>query len=251
MMKTQIKLLGYDLLGDKGNEGIRYVWKNTEKTPLLESASFVNRTKGKSENISGYTSSVSMGCILKHLGYACRFCRTGAVLPYSGMLSAYDIAKENIMMVLIDMKKRSSISVDKNDREFAYMGQGEPGYSYTQLRQAIKLTDMVMDVLEQKVYRHIIATAGIPEMINAVCDDMERGYFASRVTMHFSLHATHERDEIMPINKIYPYQDIIKRLKKFSDLTDEKVCIGVLLFNEFKGKKQNKNFLRITQITAD
>ena len=123
-MKTQIKLVGYDLIGQEGSEGIRYVWKDIECRPLLESASFINKTKGVKDNISGYTSSVSMGCILKHLGYACKFCRTGAVLPYSGMLSAYDIAKENLLMVLVDMERPYHIDLSTKKREFAYMGQG-------------------------------------------------------------------------------------------------------------------------------
>lgn len=245
-METQIKLLGYDLLGHCGTEGTRYAWKASERTPLLESASFINKSKGKKEHISGYTTSVSMGCILKPLGYACKFCRTGAVLPYTDMLSAYDIAKENIFMVLMDMKNPYNINSKYNQREFAYMGQGEPGYSYAQLRLAIKITDYAMKVLEQQVYRHIISTSGIPEMIYAVTNDIKNHYFDSKITLHYSLHSTTARDKLMPINRKYPYQDVLNALRGFSTLTGEKVCIGFLLLNDFSCK--NSNFTYTTSV---
>lgn len=245
-MENQIKILGYDLLGQQESEGIRYVWKNDTTPFLLESASFINKTKGKKEDISGYTTSVSMGCVLKSVGYACKFCRTGAKLPYSGMLSAYEIAKQNVFMVLMDLEYAYNGNLINNQREFAYMGQGEPGYSYAQLKLAIKLTDYVMNMLGQKVHRHIISTSGIPEMIYAVSEDVKNKYFDSRITLHFSLHTTSIRDELMPINKKYPYDDVLNYLKKFSMITGEKVCIGFLLLNEFSNK--NREFIYTTSI---
>lgn len=241
-MQTQIKLTGYDFIGEDGNDGIRYVWENERYVPLIESIAFVNKTKGIEGNISGYTTSVTAGCVLKYLGYACKFCRTGAVLPFSGFLSAYDIAKENILMVLMDMEHHHPIDLSTHEREFAYMGQGEPGYSYAQLRLAIKLTDHVMNILGQKVHRHIISTSGVPEMVWAVCDDVKSNYYDSRITMHFSLHSLSLRNQLMPINSKYPYQEVLNCLKEFSDLSREKVCIGMLLFQNFIPKKERCTF---------
>lgn len=231
---SKLKLRGYDLLGEEGQEGIRYAWKYADNKNLLESAAFVEKTKGMNQNISGYTTSVSLGCILRSIGCPCSFCRTGKMLPFSKMLSAVDIAKQNILMVLTDLNCSDHIELRSNKREFAYMGQGEPGYSYTQVRMAIKITNAVMKTLGQEVHRHIISTSGVPEMIVAFKDDIKNIFFDSRVTMHFSLHATEERDSIMPINCIYPYKSVLGELSPLYNLTGEKPCIGIILFNKFK-----------------
>lgn len=232
-LNSQLKLCGYDLLGNKGEEGIRYAWKYGNKEHLLESAAFIQKTKGIEEQICGYTTSVSMGCILRALGCACRFCRTGKRLPFSNMLTALDITKQNVLMVLTDMNCSDNSMIRTNKREFAYMGQGEPGYSYVQLRIAIKLTDIIMKILNQTVHRHLIATSGIPEMIEAYKKDISTKFFDSRVTMHFSLHATSRRNDIMPINFVYPYTSVLSSLSDIYDLTGEKPCIGIMLLNNF------------------
>lgn len=227
-------LLGYDKLCEGG---IRFVWKDRNYKQLIESASFESKTRNIEQPISGYTTSVSMGCILKSMGYECKFCRTGKKLQFYKLLSAYDIAKQNILMVLVDKKNNL-----KKQREFAYMGQGEPGYSYIQLRQAIRITDYVMNQLDEVVYRHIISTSGVAEMIDALADDLERGYFDSRITLHFSLHNITDRNILMPINQIYSYESLIDKMIKVSKITDEKICIGILLLNKFSPKGYKNNF---------
>jgi len=238
---NRIQLLGFDRLGEKGQDGIRYAWKCDGYTYLLESAAFKNKTKGLQSKISGYTTSVSLGCILKYMGVACKFCRTGRMLPFSTFLSAKEIAKQNVLMVLLDMKSKDKESWQK-EREFAYMGQGEPGYSYTQLRQAIKITDCVLQKLGQNTYRHIISTSGIDEMLMALAHDLETHYFETRVTVHYSLHGTRWRSKVMPINMLYPYEYSLELLKKISAIIDEKICLGVLLLNGFCPDSVNENY---------
>ena len=233
---SRIKLLGYDKLGDSGKDGIRYAWNFKDSNFILESAAFANKTKGSVGDVSGYTTSVGLGCILKHFSCACRFCRTGKMLPFVNLLSAEEIAKQNILMVLTDINCSEKVGSVNNKREFAYMGQGEPGYSYSQLRLAIKITDYVMKKLGQTVYRHIISTAGVIEFLNSVKADIESKYFTSRITMHFSLHSVNNRSRLMPINVLYPYNLVIEALKKISEVSGEKICLGIMLFNSFKAK---------------
>lgn len=233
-LESHINLLGYELLGQNRIDGIRYTWRGIYSRNILESAAFIHHSKGKDTPICGYTTSVSMGCVLRTTGLACKFCRTGKVLPFSGILSTFDLAKQNILMVLFDMYCTDNHQIKDFQREFAYMGQGEPGYSYSQLRLAIKLTNCIMAKLGQQVYRHIIATCGVIEMIDAYIYDISSNFFDSRVTMHFSLHGMTKRNMIMPINIIYPYQSVIKRLNSIAEISGEKPCIGILLFKNFK-----------------
>lgn len=138
-------------------------------------------------------------------------------------------------MVLSDMNCSDSPSLVNRPREFAYMGQGEPGLSYSQVRLAIELTNKVMKELGQNVYRHIFATSGVPEAIAAYKDDVKH-FFTERVTVHYSLHAMEKRDMLMNINKLYPYREVIHQMDEVFDITHEKVCIGIMLFWNFKAK---------------
>ena len=233
-----MELYGYDILESQGQkEGIRYAWRFPGSSYYLESASFINKTKGIISDVSGYTTSVSLGCILRHFNLACKFCKTGRLIPFSRLLTAKEIALQNVFMVLADMHCSDHFALG-NCREFAYMGQGEPGYSYSQLRIAIKLTNYIMKQLKQPVFRHIVATSGVTDMIPALVKDLETQYFDSRVTIHFSLHSTVYRDKLMPINLVYPYEEIIKKLEYFYLIAQEKPCIGVLLFENFSPKKE-------------
>jgi len=239
---SSIAIYGFDLLGKDNTDGIRYAWKYCHSKSLLESAAFSKRNKLSDDGICGYTTSVSSGCILHTFQQHCRFCRTGTLLPFSGFLSAFDIAKQNIFMALSDIYCNDHLNLKDNTREFAYMGQGEPGYSYCQVRLAIKLTDFVMKSIGQKVFRHIIATSGIPEMIEAYKFDVKHGFFDSRVTLHYSLHATQNRNIIMPIENIYPYGTVLKAMSDVVELIGEKPCLGIMLFNKFCPKEADWSY---------
>lgn len=232
-----IGIVGYDILGN-GSEGLRYAWRSDRFLPYVESAAFSNRSKGKCENISGYTTSVSSGCILKAQKKQCLFCRTGCMLPFNGLLTYKEIAKQNIFMVLTDIYCTDHPELATKQREFAYMGQGEPGYSYSQVRLAIELTNSIMHELNQTVYRHVFATCGIPEAIENYAKDIQH-FFTEKVTLHFSLHATQDRDLIMPINKIYPYKESLNSLNQIYEISGEKPCVGIMLFKDFipRGKE--------------
>lgn len=236
-----MKLYGYDFLVDAEDEGVRYAWQLEDSycENFIESASFYSHRKDAVDNISGYTTSVSSGCILHIMHCPCRFCRTGTKLPFRKLLTAKEIATQNVMMVLADMFLSQDVRANKAKREFAYMGQGEPGYSYPQVRMAIDITNKAMEMLNQDVYRHIISTSGVPEMIVAYLNDAKSGFYTSRVTLHFSLHLIDGRSQLMPINVIYPYEEVIDILNKVQSLTGEKPCIGILLFPHFSPNNVN------------
>jgi len=230
-----LNLTGYSLLGPSGADGIRYTWQIAHGCPLVESAAFNCRAKipvsHEDRAVSAYTTSVSAGCALSARHLACRFCRTGQALRYSGPLSSKEISLQNVLMVLMDTECEDHPDVCQNQREFAYMGQGEPGFAYSQLREAIRLTDRVMTQLDQRVFRHIIASSGVPEMIDSLLADLTSGFYGdTRITFHFSLHAADGRHALMPIERLYSHRDVIPRLTKLYETTGDKPCVGIMLF---------------------
>lgn len=247
---SRIRPVGYTLLGGRGADGIRYVWKAHDNL-YTESVAFNIRLRAfeiseLDRKISAYTTSVSFGCQLQTMGLACAFCATGCI-KYRGDLTAEEIALQNIFMAEYDRDCPSWPEVRENGREFAFMGQGEPGLCYPQVRRAILLTDIAMDQIGQKVHRYILASAGIPEMVDLLIADMSNKTFNSRVTLHFSLHAVgNERTALMPVDRIHPYARFLAKTRELYDVTKEKVAIGILLFENFMAKHGAPNTFTIT-----
>jgi adenine C2-methylase RlmN of 23S rRNA A2503 and tRNA A37 len=236
--KIRIKPYGYELIGSGGGtEGIRYLWEyNSMK---FDSVVFNQRAKiiadNDDKNISAYTTSVSFGCYTNLIGLPCKFCSTGR-LTYNGNLTANEIALQNIFMAYRDITCESFPEVRNHKREFAYMGQGEPGFAYPQIRNAIILTDEVMKNLNQSVHRHLISTVGIPEMIETLVSDIKAKVFKNRITLHFSLHTTENREKLIPVNSIYPFEDVLKVSELYYKCTGEKISIAILMFQNFLKK---------------
>ena len=77
-------------------------------------------------------------------------------------------------------------------------------------------------------------------MLYALATDLKSNYYDSHITLHYSLHAAENRDFVMPINNLYEFKDMVGILKTIGDITEEKVCLGVLLFNDFRPKNSSK-----------
>jgi len=224
---TILRLKGYELIYPRGEDGIKYLWEKNGK--IVESLTFNNRYK--SENISAYTASLSHGCILNVDKTQCLFCGTGKN-EFKGYLTAEDIALQNIFMASYDADCSSHPQLKENSREFAYMGQGEAGHAYHLIRKAIKLTDCAMDLINQKVHRHIISTCGITGFIPLLIKDIESGFLKKEVCLHFSLNAIgRDRDILMPINKDYDFRAFIHECELYFKLTQKKVTVSIIMFN--------------------
>ena len=230
MKQIGIKPVG-KYINKLGEEGLRYIWKVDDKSDFyVESGAFLRRTKlgikTKDEAIRAYTTSVSLGCLLSAKDNQCKFCVTGNTIPFSRLLTSREIALQNIFMMLDD-----DVDLSKNEREFAYMGQGEPSFSYVKVKEAIIGTDIIVKKLGSRTYRHIFATCGNPYIINKLAKDLANGDFGNtKILLHLSVHSVSDRDQIMPVNKNYPLKDVISSSEEFSKVSGEKVVINFLLF---------------------
>lgn len=240
--KEEIKLedypfsiIGYHLLGSLGEDGIKYCWKKSDQ--MVESIAFNKRLKispNKDDiKISAYTISTSIGCQFEVTKEQCLFCGTGT-RSFVSNLKAEEIALQCMFMAEYDSNCTSYPQVRDNKREFAFMGQGEPGLNYIAIREAILLNDYVMNRISQIVSRYIICTSGVTEFIPALIEDMKRGIFKHPITVHFSLNAIgSERNELMPMNKIYDYHEFLEQCKMLYYITKEKISIGLLMFSHY------------------
>lgn len=233
-------LEGYRLIGGLGCDGIKYVWKKNsdiDNNLYVESIASNKRVRlnptDKDEAISCYTASVSKGCQLSTFGSQCVFCETGTN-KYTP-LTADEIALQCIFMAEYDSDCPSYPIVRNNEREFAFTGQGEPGYCYSMVKRAILLTDAAMKRIGQKVSRYVIYTSGITDFIPTLINDYKNNIFSNKVCIHFSLNAIDDdRDNLMPINKQYPYKEFIQQCKLLYETTKEKIEVGILLMVNYK-----------------
>lgn len=227
---------GHHLLGSLGEDGIKYFWKKSDQ--MVESIAFNKRLKispNKDDlKISAYTISTSIGCQLEVTNEQCLFCGTGT-RPFVSNLKAEEIALQCIFMAEYDSNCTSYPQVRDNKREFAFMGQGEPGMNYIAVREAILLNDYVMERIGQNVSRYIICTSGITDFIPMLAEDVKRGIFKHPVTVHFSLNAIGtERNELMPVNRSYDYHDFLEQCRMLYHITKEKISIGLLMFSHYR-----------------
>lgn len=246
MKKHIFTLNGHTLLGGRGRDGIKYYWrKNGDR---VESIAFNKRlcepnpdpVKALEDNsISAYTTSISFGCLLSISNLQCKFCETGA-RNFKGNLSAEEIAMQNIFMASYDADCPSFPEVRNHKREFAFMGQGEPGHNYPAIKESIRLTDLAMEVIGQDIHRYIISTCGIYDFIPTLIGDLKSGIFKNRVSLHFSLHDIGEtRSNLMPIDTEFGYKGFIDLCRNFHSVTkeiygvDEKIGVGILMFKGF------------------
>lgn len=234
-------LNGHSLIGPRGRDGIKYYWQKGEDR--VESLAFNKRLCEPSKDekqaaednaISAYTISTSFGCILAASMLQCRFCETGS-RQFKGLLSAEEIAMQSVFMANYDANCQSYPELRNHKREVSFMGQGEPGYNYTAIRRAIQINDIAMKAINQEVYRYNISTSGICTFMPSFIDDLENQLFANKVSLHFSLHAIDDdRTRIMPINTQFNYSEFLYWCKRYYDATNEKIGIGLLMFENFK-----------------
>ena len=221
-------------VNDDGKDGVRYVWEvDGQPGPYVESGAFYKRTylelNKADSDIAAYTTSVSLGCLLAKTGNQCKFCVTGNHIPYTRLLKAEEIILQNIFMVLDD----KSANQASKAREFAYMGQGEPGFSYDQVREAIVVTDKIVASLGFDVYRHIFATAGVPQAIRRLTQDVASGFYKqTNILLHLSIHSVIDREKLMPINLLYPLEEVIKESEEYAKLTGKKVVVNFMMLKE-------------------
>ena len=229
-------ICGYHLLGTAGEDGIKYVWEVDGKN--VESIAFNRRLRiphGDEDvsNTSAYSVSCSIGCPFSQVKKQCLFCATG-MRNFERNLKADEIALQCIFMAEYDSDCPSYPQVRNNKREFAFMGQGEPGLQYSSVREAIILTDYALATIEQEISRYIICTSGITDFIPSLIEDIRHGVFKHPVTVHFSLNiGDGDRDVLMPMNKEYNYKDFIQECKLLYICTQTKIGVSIMLLDNF------------------
>jgi 23S rRNA (adenine2503-C2)-methyltransferase len=174
------------------------------------------------------------GCALK-----CLFCATGKI-KFRRDLTAGEMFDQ-----VAAIEKTAKEINDNKLSNIVLMGMGEPLLNYDNVLKAIERISSD-DGLGYSPSRITISTAGIVKMIRKLADD------AIKCNLAVSLHTADnfKRDQIMPLNKSNPLDELAGAIKYFHQKTGTRISYEYLLLKDFndthKDARQFAEFCKIS-----
>ncbi len=158
-------------------------------------------------------------CVSSQVGcpLGCAFCATGK-LGFKRNLTDWEIIQQVLFFARLLKKTKEKIT------NIVFMGMGEPFLNYDNVLQAIKtLNDKEGFNLGGRHFS--ISTAGIIEGIERLADEK------IQITLAISLHAPNDklRSELMPINKKYSIEKILKAVDDYIKKTRSRVMFEYIM----------------------
>ena len=155
-------------------------------------------------------------CISSQVGcnMGCRFCESGRLKKVRNLTAGEMV--EQILKVEEDINERITHVV--------IMGIGEPFDNYENFTRFVEIVNYQKGINIGS--RHItVSTCGIIPKIR------EFSEFPYQVNLAISLHAPNNenRDMLMPINKVYPIQELIKEIRNYIKVTNRRVTFEYIL----------------------
>ena len=163
--------------------------------------------------------SVQVGCAMSKSS-ACIHCATGTQLLVKNLS-----ASEIVMQMMIAKRYLNDFGDQKLIKRAVIMGSGESLTNYNSTKQFIKIL-MEPEGIHMGKKSITLSTIGVPDKIMKFADEVG-------VYLALSLHAgdNKKRDKIIPINKKYPLEEVIKSCKYYTSVVKEKVFVEYTLMS--------------------
>ena len=190
---------------DVGTDVVKYLFELTDKEKI--EAVVMYHDYGTSLCIS-----TEVGCNM-----SCAFCESGR-LKKRRNLSVNEMVLQ-ILEIEKDIKKRIS--------HIVLMGIGEPFDNYDNVIKFINIIDDSKGI--DIGARHItISTCGIVPKIYEFTE------LKTQVNLAISLHAPNNelRNRLMPINKVYSLNELMKAIKKYIEVTNRRVTFEYIMLDD-------------------
>ncbi|MDO8442717.1 MAG: 23S rRNA (adenine(2503)-C(2))-methyltransferase RlmN [bacterium] len=175
-------------------------------------------------------------CVSSQIGCPmnCSFCATGK-MGFKRNLETWEIL-EQILFFARYLKLTSS--EDVNITNVVFMGMGEPFLNYENVMDAIKILN------DKNGFnlgaRHIsISTCGVTEGIEKLADEN------IQINLAISLHAPDNktRSKIMPANKNYPIEKILKAVDEYIKKTNRQVMFEYIMLKNVNDSEEHARSL--------
>lgn len=157
-------------------------------------------------------------CVSSQVGcnMGCKFCESGRLKKIRNLTTA------DMVSQILEIEKDAGVRIS----HVVVMGIGEPFDNYDQLIHFIEIINHPKALAIGS--RHItVSTCGIVPKIIAFAD------FPYQCNLAISLHAPTDeiRNQIMPINKRYPLEELISTLKKYYEKTNRRLTFEYILLD--------------------
>ncbi len=168
-------------------------------------------------------------CVSSQVGCSltCTFCRSGTQKLVRN-LSASEILSQ-IILVKDKLKDWGDQKIVSN---IVFMGQGEPLVNLKNLKKSVQILKdkRGLNYGNKKI---TVSTSGIANKITEAANEIGT-YLA------LSLHAPNDelREEIMPINKKFKIQDLIKQLKYYTSVVKEPIFLEYVMLKGVNDTKE-------------
>lgn len=164
-------------------------------------------------------------CISTEVGcnMSCAFCESGRLKKRRGL------RVEEMVLQILEIEK----DINKRISHIVLMGIGEPFDNYDNVMKFISIVNDSKGI--DIGARHItISTCGI---IPKIYEFAER---KTQVNLAVSLHAPNNelRNKIMPINKVYPLDELMKCIKYYISLTNRRVTFEYIMLKDVNDTKE-------------
>lgn len=165
-------------------------------------------------------------CISTQVGcnMGCKFCESGRLKKIRNLLS------HEMVLQVLETEKLLNIKISN----ITIMGIGEPLDNYDNVIDFISIVSNAQGI--EIGPKHItISTCGLIPGIVKLIERTESNCLA------VSLHAPNDeiRDKLMPINKTYNIEDLLKVIVKFSQIKNQKVTFEYILIKNINDKKEH------------
>lgn len=172
-------------------------------------------------------------CISSQVGcpVRCTFCATG-VGGFQRNLNLSEILNQFYTI------ERRLNKQGKNINNIVFMGMGEPLLNLDNVLKAIDIlsSENGVNLSKRKI---TISTSGIVPGIEALLEKK------IPVELAISLHSVidEKRDEIIPINRKYPLEDLVSVLQEYQKQTKRRISFEYILINNFNISESDLSYL--------
>ncbi|MEN6462017.1 MAG: 23S rRNA (adenine(2503)-C(2))-methyltransferase RlmN [Syntrophomonas sp.] len=173
-------------------------------------------------------------CISSQVGcpIGCSFCATGNS-GYQRNLLAYEIVGQ-VLGSNREIVKRLKYDAARLITNIVYMGMGEPLLNYDEVIKSIHILNDPRGVNIGQ--RHItVSTSGEVNGINRLASEN------LQITLAISLHAGNNalRDELIPMNRKYPLEKLIKAVEGYISNTNRRVTFEYVMLDNVNIEKKD------------
>jgi 23S rRNA (adenine2503-C2)-methyltransferase len=160
------------------------------------------------------------GCISSQVGckFGCNFCAS-ALGGFKRNLTRGEILDEVLYL-------KNNLGAGQLTH-IVFMGTGEPLDNYENVLSAIRLINSPL-AFNIGARRITISTCGIiPEIKRLALENLQ-------IELSISLHSANDktRSQIMPVNKKYPLEDLIKCCQEYTELTNRQITFEYILIKD-------------------